>query len=121
MRFLLDMGASPRTTQFLRQHGHDVVHCRELGMHQSSDEELVVRAVSEGRVIITFDLDFARILALGRAALPSLILFRLEKYTVDWANARIISTLDECEDALRQGAIVVVEPTRIRVRKLPLW
>jgi predicted nuclease of predicted toxin-antitoxin system len=121
MRFLLDMGASPRTLEFLRRHGHDAVHLRDVGMSRSPDSDAVAKAASESRVIVTFDLDFGRILAAQRALHPSMILFRLERFTTDQINERLLSILEECSNHLDQGAIIVVEPGRIRVRRLPIW
>lgn len=33
---------------------------------------------------------------------------------------RVVATLDECEEDLEQGSAITVEPSRIRVRRLPL-
>jgi len=64
MRFLADAGISPRTVESLRGQGHEAVHVRELGLQRASDRETVDKALSESRVLITFDLDFGEILAL---------------------------------------------------------
>ena len=50
MRFLADAGVSPRTVEFLSQHGHDVVHVRALGMGGATDQAIVNRARGEARV-----------------------------------------------------------------------
>jgi uncharacterized protein (DUF433 family) len=39
MRFLADAGISPRTVEFLRQHGHDAIHVRALGLQRASDPD----------------------------------------------------------------------------------
>ena len=67
MRFLADAGVSPDTVAFLTRLGHDAIHVRALDMHRAQDRELVDYARSEGRVIVTFDLDFGDILAPRRA------------------------------------------------------
>jgi predicted nuclease of predicted toxin-antitoxin system len=120
MKLLLDMGVSPRTAMFLRSRGHDAVHLRELGMYRAGDEEAVRRAASEGRILVTFDLDFPRILAATDATQPTLIVFRLEKFTTDEVNLALVEVLARCGQSLIEGAIVVVEPSRLRVRKLPI-
>ena len=65
MRFLADAGISPRTVEFLRRDGHEVAHVRERGLQRAPDRELVRVAHTEGRVVLTFDLDFGEILALA--------------------------------------------------------
>ncbi|MCY3023667.1 MAG: DUF5615 family PIN-like protein [Planctomycetota bacterium] len=121
MRFLLDMGASPRTALFLRGAGHDAVHLCEQNLQRLPDEAVVKKAADESRILVTFDLDFSRVLALQRLSQPSMILFRLERYTTDQVNALLLEVLAAHGQALERGAIVVVEPASIRVRSLPIW
>lgn len=45
-------------------------------MAKAADAEILSRARQEARTVITADLDYARVLALARAGVPSLILFR---------------------------------------------
>ena len=77
MRFLADAGISPKTVDFLKNLGHDAVHIRTLGLERAADSELVRRASVDSSVVLTFDLDFGDILALGVLDKPSVILFRL--------------------------------------------
>src|SRR5712691_2497701 len=65
MRFLADAGVSPKTVEFLRQLGHEAVHVRALGLQRATDPELVARAREDSSVVLTFDLDFGDVLALG--------------------------------------------------------
>ena len=74
MRFLADGGISPRTIEFLRHLGHEAEHIRMLGMQRASDLELVERARADRSVVVTFDLDFGDILALGVFDRPSVII-----------------------------------------------
>jgi predicted nuclease of predicted toxin-antitoxin system len=121
MKLLLDMGLAPRTAAFLSQLGHDACHLRDRGLIKLSDREVVQLAAVEGRAVLTFDLDYARILALQRLAQPSVILFRLESYTTDSMNSLPSDLLVAYESDLQAGAIVVVDPHRVRLRRLPIW
>ena len=113
MRFLADAGVSPSTVAFLTRLGHDAIHVRALEMHRAQDRELVDYARSEGRVIVTFDLDFGDILALGVLDRPSVILLRL-------SDGRLGTVVAEQAAALESGALILVEDVRYRVRKLPV-
>ena len=121
MKLLLDMGVSPRTAEFLRKLGHDVDHLGQRGFPRAADEEIVQLAAAESRAIVTFDLDFTHILALQRLAQPSLVLFRLQQFTTDDINQRLENLLSRYKTQLEAGAILVVDPNRIRVRMLPIW
>ena len=63
MRFLVDMPLSPELAQWLRAEGHDAVHANELSMNASPDSAILQASTNAGRVVITADLDFPRLLA----------------------------------------------------------
>ncbi|MGO8704953.1 MAG: DUF5615 family PIN-like protein [Candidatus Brocadiia bacterium] len=121
MKLLWDMGLSPRTAIFLRENGHDAVHLWEEGLPRIADEDVAQKAAHEGRILVTFDLDFSRILALQRASNPSMILFRLQEFTTDQVNHMLGRLLEQYEEELAQGAVIVVDPDRVRTRRLPIW
>lgn len=120
MRFLADAGISPKTANFLRRNGHEVVHVRELGMQRAPDRLLVEKAQAEDRILLTFDLDFGEILALGVVARPSVVIFRLADERADSVNRRLETVLSEQAPALESGALILVEDTRYRTRRLPI-
>jgi predicted nuclease of predicted toxin-antitoxin system len=120
MRFLADAGVSPKTVDFLKQLGHEAIHVRTLRLQRAPDLELVQRARADGSVVVTFDLDFGDILALGILDKPSAIIFRLADERTDSVNQRLARVLTERLADLGAGALIVVEDTRYRVRKLPI-
>lgn len=72
------------------------------------------------RVILTFDLDFGEVLALGVLDKPSVIIFRLADERSNSVNQRLATVLPECAEELASGALILVEDTRYRLRKLPI-
>ena len=64
--------------------GHDAVHVSEVDMAAAPDIAILQHAIAEQRSIVTFDLDFVHLLAVGRLAQPSLILVRMRSaHTAD--------------------------------------
>src|SRR5687767_4306966 len=120
MRFLADAGISPRTVEFLTQLGHDAVHVRTLGLQRASDGEVVERARADSSVVVTFDLDFGDVLALGVLDKPSVIVLRVSDQRSDSVNQRLATVVAERATELESGALVLVEDTRYRVRRLPI-
>ena len=120
MRFLADMGVSLTTVEALRGANHDAVHLRDEGLIRLSDSEIAAKAVSETRVVLTFDLDFGDILAVTRCQTPSVIIFRLRNQTPVAVNPRLFRVIAECAAELATGAIVLVEDEGFRVRRLPI-
>ena len=120
MRFLADMGVAGRVVEWLRESGHEVVHLRDEGLKRSPDQNIFLKAVNEERIILTFDLDFGEIVALSGSDKVSVILFRLFDATATHVIQRLSVVLPACSEDLVQGAVVVVEEHRYRIRKLPI-
>jgi predicted nuclease of predicted toxin-antitoxin system len=116
MRFLIDNALSPDLAAGLSAHGHDAVHVRDLGMAAATDD-----AAQEDCVIISADTDFGTILALRQTSKPSVILFRgaTPRRPAD-QTVLLLANLSGFETDLLNGAIVIIEPHRIRIRDLPI-
>ena len=120
MHFLADAGISPTTVRFLLDAGHQAVHVRTIGMQIAEDRAVIQRALEDGAVVLAFDLDFGEILALGALERPSVVIFRLSDERAESVNARLAVVLEERLADLEAGALILVEDTRYRVRKLPI-
>ena len=120
MKFLADMGISQTVVKTLRDNGYDTLHLRDQGLQRLADPLIVEKAIQENRTILTFDLDFADLLAIGSLSLPSVIIFRLQRTKPAFVTARLLSVIEECGDALNKGAIVIIDESRYRLRRLPL-
>ncbi len=75
MKFLADMGISPRTVEFLRSLKHEAVHLSEEGLERLPDTAILEKARRDRQVLLTSDLDFAELVAASEAKLPSVITF----------------------------------------------
>jgi predicted nuclease of predicted toxin-antitoxin system len=120
MRFLLDQG-TPRSTVFLlREAGFDAVHVGEIGMAAAEDDLILRRAATENRVVVTLDADFHALLALSNVGKPSVIRIRVEGLKAPDLNLLLQRVIAHCHAELETGALVSVEETRIRLRRLPI-
>jgi len=61
LRFLLDMNLPPNLADWLRAQGRNAIHVLDLGLSAASDEEVSRRAAADGRIVVSFDLDFGDI------------------------------------------------------------
>lgn len=120
MKFLLDMPVSSALLDILEAHGHEGVHAHQIGRGRASDAELPDIARRENRVIITADLDFARLLALSMAEGPGLILFRGGNYSDREMCDLLAGVLGRVPSELLDRSICVVDTKHVRVTALPL-
>jgi len=72
-------------------------------------------------VVVSEDTDFGELLAQQRTAAPSFVLLRTyQPITPDEQAAVLLANLPRVRPELEQGAIVVIERSRLRLRRLPL-
>jgi predicted nuclease of predicted toxin-antitoxin system len=120
MKFLLDMGISPEAAAFLRGLGYEATHLHDEGLDTLPDPSILVKAREHGYVLLTHDLDFPELVAASRAALPSVVVFRLHDMKPESVNFHLRKVLDRAGPELERGAIVSVTDGLIRVRVLPI-
>ena len=77
MKFLADMGISPKTISSLQSLGQDAVHLHNEGLDRLPDSAILQKARDEQRVLLTHDLDFGELIAASEASMPSVVIFRL--------------------------------------------
>ncbi len=120
LKFLADMNLSPLTVAALQREGWDIVRVSNLLPANASDAEVLALARHQGRVIVTQDLDFSVLLALGGYAQPSLVTLRLTNTDPNLVTSRLLQMLPQAEGALLDGSAVTLEDTTMRIRRLPI-
>ncbi|MCH8127103.1 DUF5615 family PIN-like protein [candidate division KSB1 bacterium] len=120
MKFLADMGISPKTVDFLIALGFESIHLSALKLNKMLDSEILNKAKNEGFILLTHDLDFSELVAASKAKLPSVIIFRLRNMQPNNVNSTLKKIVTNHSSALKQGAIISVTDSQIRVRQLPI-
>lgn len=118
MRILANENFPAAAVDALLSRGHDIVWVR-TDAPGSSDKDVLGRAMSEGRVLITFDKDFGALAF--RAGLPAscgVVLFRVRPVSPSHVAERAVAVLESRADWA--GHFSVVEEHRVRMTPLPL-
>lgn len=121
MRFLVDNALSPTLAVLLTEASHDALHVRSIGLQHAHDIEIFERAAADDRILVCADTDFGTLLAARTVRKPSVIQFRGPGSRRPEALARaLLPNLPQLGDALERGSIVTFEPSRVRIRALPI-
>jgi len=65
---------TPEAVPHLGAAGHDAVHASAIGLARAADHEILEVARREGRVVVTADLDYPRLVIVTDASGPGVIL-----------------------------------------------
>lgn len=120
IRVVIDMNLGPPWVDTLSRGGVDAVHWSTVGAMTAPDAVIFAWAAECDRIILTCDLDFPQILALGGAGRPSVVVLRAQDASAAAMGNHVLTALKQNEDALQQGALIMVDAMRNRVRILPL-
>jgi len=120
MKLLIDMNLSPRWVDVLTGAGMEATHWSALGAYNASDLEIMAYASANNCVVLTHDLDFGAILAATRGEKPSVVQIRSDEVSPDVIGKQIVIALRQMASELQEGALLTVDPSRMRLRLLPL-
>ena len=120
MRVVLDMNFAPSWVEALARHGIDAVHWSTVGDFRASDMEVLQWAKANGHHVLTHDLGYGSLLALGGGRSPSVIHLRRSDLLGPDVPSLVASALLRDAEALERGVVLIVEPGRTLLRPLPL-
>ena len=113
MKLLLDTCISPRTRDQLAASGHDVVWVGDRE-EDPGDEAIIEEARRSVRILITLDKDFGELAVIFGHEHAGIV--RLVDIPVQQQTGVCERTLAHYGRDLERGALVTVEPGRVRVR-----
>jgi predicted nuclease of predicted toxin-antitoxin system len=119
-RILVDMNLSTEWIPLLTAAGHEAVHWSEVGDPRAPDQMLMGWAAARRYAVLTHDLDFGTMLALSGAEGPSVLQVRCLNVLPEAIGALVLSVLTAYAKEIEEGALVVADERRQRVRILPL-
>lgn len=116
MKFLADHDVWAVTLQTVRDWGHDVVAASEVGVARADDIALLQWADDRGRILMTRDRDFGRLVFMGGHR-AGILLLRITPSTQDTVHDELGRVLETHTQSELQRAFVVVEAGQYRMRR----
>ena len=99
MRFMADESCDFAVVRALRQAGHDVLYVSEADPG-AEDDALVVRAYAEGRVVLTEDRDFGRLVFAASRPAAGVVYLRFPVSARETMGQAVLALVAEKGDAL---------------------
>jgi predicted nuclease of predicted toxin-antitoxin system len=113
MKILLDTCVWGKAKTILEESGHDTIWAGDW-RQDPGDEEILKRAFSEGRVLVTLDKDFGELAVVYGVRHCGIV--RLVNLSARQQAKICLQVLTAFGDELLKGAIVTAEAGRFRIR-----
>ncbi|MFQ5829127.1 MAG: DUF5615 family PIN-like protein [Candidatus Methylomirabilia bacterium] len=120
VKLKLDENLSRYLKQNLGALQHDAKTAAEQGLLAQPDTAVAAAAKGEQRMLLTLDLEFGDLRKYPPGSHPGIILFRPRSFGPVAVNRFVEEFMRDTESQLLAGCVVVVEPSRVRVRRPPL-
>ena len=113
-RLYLDQMLRLEVAQALRNEGHDVRRTSEVGQARADDAEILERAISEDRILVTLDEHFGDWVVLPLSKHPGVIRLKINPTTSKNAITILIPFLRLHSSASFKNHLVIVSPKRTK-------
>ncbi len=116
MKIKLDENLPTALAELLRAKGHDVATVVEEALGGSKDPKVLQAASSEGRMLLTFDLDFADIRHYPISSHAGIVVFRLRDQRWMILEPPVRRLIDSGLLDRLQGGLAIIDESRVRIR-----
>jgi predicted nuclease of predicted toxin-antitoxin system len=117
MKAKLDENLDSRLVEPLRKAGHDATSVVEQELSGIDDESLLNLCKTEGRILVTLDLDFANVLRYPSEDSPGLIVLRGPNQLLSTTQLLVGTLIEALSKESPTGKLWIVEPGRLRIHE----
>jgi len=117
VRFKLDENLPRDADVLLRNAGHDVQSVLEERLGGCADPRILDACLTEGRVLVTLDLDFSDIRRYPPASHKGIWVLRPRTQSIDGTLTLLRGALGVLDSEQAESRLWVVEPGQVRIRE----
>lgn len=117
MRLFCDENIRDTTVEWLRTRGHDAVSVKEVGIGGADDKTVLNYAVTEGRVLLTFNTHFADVRKLATVDHGGIIRLRFKIQTEETVHPVLQRVLEKLHDEDTTNLLITVQKEKMRRRR----
>lgn len=117
MKFKLDENMPADLAALLHAEGHDAMDVAEEGLAGADDPPVLAAATNEGRILMTFDLDFADIRQYPPGSHAGIVVFRLRDQRWQTLEKPVSRLLKGKGLQSLEGGLAIVDETRVRCKR----
>jgi predicted nuclease of predicted toxin-antitoxin system len=115
VKIKLDENLDARLTALFAERGHDVETVRNEGLGGAADARVFDVCRTEGRVLVTLDLDFANPLRFPPGTTEGVVVLRPSRPVIPLIDRLLRDAIPALDTHTLRGVLWVVEPGRIRI------
>lgn len=117
-RVIVDEDLPRSLYRALREAGFDAVDVRDIGLRGEPDHRVFAEAVRQERVLLTGDLGFGNLIRFPLGSHHGIAVARLpNEMPASEVTKLLVETLSGLTEEDLRGALVVIEPDRVRLRR----
>jgi predicted nuclease of predicted toxin-antitoxin system len=114
VKFLTDVGVGKSVEDWLVDKGYDVKTVRSINPSMT-DQDILLLAGQENRIVITMDKDFGELIYLAGQSHAGVLLLRLEEAS-GWEKSRVVNEILTSHADELVGKFCVYQKGRLRIR-----
>jgi predicted nuclease of predicted toxin-antitoxin system len=117
--FLIDEDLPRSIAARAGRQGIDAVHAVDVGLRGAADAVVLAAALADERTVVTADKEFGNVLTYPPQQHAGVVLVRIsDSVDADLRTDRVCEVLASLAQEDLRGVIVIVEATRLRIRRL---
>lgn len=113
-RLYLDQMFNQEVAQVLLKEGHNVIRASEIGQARANDKDILDRAISENRILITLDQHFGDWVVLPLSYHPGVIRLKINPTTSKNILELLVPFLSRQSPSLFKDRLVILSQQRVK-------